>query len=122
MMKNEKLFCRTFLAAVPLLLLSGCVTGADGECTFAPIAALQEGVEKLSSIPDEAKASALEALAWLLGATGVGGGAAVLLQKGASYYRSRVQRTIENGQAASDSEQAGREEIPGEGAGGDVGS
>lgn len=73
------------------LFETGCVTDtATGEKKFKPLEAAKVVIGKVDEIPDETKASALEALAWLLGATGFGGGAAVLLSRGANYYRNKA--------------------------------
>lgn len=117
-MLNVGKICFAACAAVCVCgMISGCVTGADGESTFSPIAALQQGIDKLDSVPDDTKASVLEAIALLLGATGFGGGAAFLASKGASYYRNRGKGgTSEVGSVG------GRGEISTEGVTGDVGS
>ncbi len=110
-------------AVLGAAVCSGCVTGADGESTFAPIAALQQGVDKLGAIPDDTKASVLEAIAMLLGATGVGGGAAILASKGAAYYRNRGKRSAESvSDACVGVEQKSEDMISEEGVRGDVGS
>lgn len=111
--------------ATVALIVSGCVSGADGESTFAPIEALQQGIDKLSAVPDDTKASVLEAVAFLLGATGVGGGAAILASKGAAYYRNRGKASVNVGVrsvAVDESINSEHGGISVGGAGSDVGS
>lgn len=76
---------------IAALVEVGCVANPEtGEHEFAPVEAVKVAVAKVREIPDETKASILESLAWLLGATGVGGGVVVLAQRGASYYRNKA--------------------------------
>lgn len=80
-----------YLLLIAALVEVGCVANPQtGESEFAPVEAVKVAVAKIQEIPDETKASFLEAFAWLLGATGVGGGVAVLAQKGAAYYRNKA--------------------------------
>lgn len=83
-------FTVSFIIAF-VVALTACATNPEtGESEFVLGDAVASVVEKFQSVPDEVKAGSLDAIAWLLGATGVGGVGALLAQKGANYYRNRA--------------------------------
>lgn len=85
-----KVFTVSFILA-SAFALSACATNPEtGESEFSIGGAVSSVVEKFQSVPDDVKAGSLDAIAWILGATGVGGVGAVLAQKGANYYRNRA--------------------------------
>ena len=82
------LICVLFLVAA--LFETACVSDkTTGKTRFAPVAAIKEVVAKVQEVPDETKASVLEAIAWVLGLTGAGGGVTILAHRGANYYRNK---------------------------------
>lgn len=99
-----------FIASLFAFFEVGCVNDpATGKSKFQPIEAAKIVMDKVDEIPDETKASALEALAWLLGATGVGGGAGMLISRGASYYRNRAIAKNLQAQASTNAPEEGDE-------------
>lgn len=74
-----------------IFALTACATNPEtGESEFIFGDAVACVVDKFQAVPDEVKAGSLDAIAWVLGATGVGGVGAILAQKGANYYRNRA--------------------------------
>lgn len=77
-------------SALVVFMLSGCVSNAEtGGWDFAPVEAVKVAATKVGEIPDETKADALEALAWLLGCTGAGAVAVPAVSGAAAYFRRR---------------------------------
>lgn len=71
---------------------AGCVSTPEGEWEFAPVEAVKVAAQKVSEVPDETKADALEALAWLLGCTGAGAVAVPAVSGAAAYFRNRSRK------------------------------
>jgi len=77
-------------ALLAVIAMTSCTTDpTTGETTFAPIDALKGVAESVANIPDESKAQALEGIAALLAATGVGAVAVPALKAGAGYFRNK---------------------------------
>jgi len=80
------------IALFGIIAMAGCTTDpTTGETTFAPIDALKGVAETVANIPDETKATALEGLAMLLGATGLGAVAVPALKAGSNYFKNKAE-------------------------------
>lgn len=89
-MKKMKSVLTAGIVGILVFALTACVKDeATGETSFSPIAATQKAVSTVANIPDETKATVLEGLAWLLGATGVGVCAIPALKAGSTYFRNK---------------------------------
>ena len=78
-----------FAALSALASGAGCVSAPEGSWEFAPVEAVKVAAQKVSEVPDDTKADALEALAWLLGCTGAGAVAVPAVSGAAAYFRRR---------------------------------
>lgn len=89
-MKTLKNVMIVGIAVIGACVLTACMTDeTTGETVFVGKEILAKAATAIQSIPDESKATALEGLAWLLGATGVGAAAVPALKAGAGYFRER---------------------------------
>lgn len=89
-MKKMKNVLTAGIVGILAFALTACVKDeTTGETSFSPIVATQKAVSAVANIPDETKATVLEGLAWLLGATGVGVCAIPALKAGSTYFRNK---------------------------------
>jgi len=96
------------IALLGLIAMTGCTTDpATGETTFAPLEALKGAAETVANIPDETKANALEGLAMLLGATGIGACAVPALKAGSNYFKNKSKKKKAEAEAEESSDAGG---------------
>lgn len=106
-MKRVKLVMTAGIAFIGAFVLTACVKDeATGETSFSPVSAVQKAASTISDIPDESKATLLEGLACLLGATGIGAVAVPLLKTGAGYFRNKGNKSKSDAEASKSEEDA----------------